>query len=129
MILLNKKSTLLNKIRETLESFDIPVYYGKSLHDENLDWNYFVFRRKGLKKSGTSKKDFNYNYFIHIVMEDFIEDGFEQEVIKAITDNTTLKLVDTEHPYDYLMKNNTDQVVEVLTLEFTKFKKGCAINE
>lgn len=129
MTSLIKEKSILNKIQETLQSLDLPVYYGISTHDENLDWNYFVFRRKGLGKAGTSRHDFKYNYLIYIIMENYIEEGFDTKVINEIEKNTKLKLVDTEHIYDYIVKKNTDQVCEVLTLEFTKFVKGCAINE
>lgn len=129
MTSLTKEKSLLNKIQETLKSLNLLVYYGLSTHDENLDWNYFVFRRKSLGKAGTSRHDFRYSYLIYIIMENYIEEGFDTKVINAIEKNTKLKLADTEHTYDYIVKKNTDQVCEVLTLEFTKFVKGCAINE
>lgn len=122
---MSKLPGILGKIQDTLKEFDYPVYYGRTFCKEKDKWDYFVFNRKGLKKSGNSKIDFNYNYQIHIIMEDYIPEGFEQEVIKKIEKNTKLKLVDQEMPFNYVTKKNTDMVVEMLTLEFTKAFKGC----
>ena len=58
-------------------------------------------------------------------MEDYIPEGFEQEVIKKIEDNVRLKLVDTPMQFNYVTKNSTDMVVEMLTITFTKTVKGC----
>ena len=60
-------------------------------------------------------------------MEEYIPEGFEQEVIKAIQENTGLKLRDQPMQFNYTTKNNTDMVIEMLTLEFAKAFKGCDI--
>ena len=60
-------------------------------------------------------------------MEEYIPEGFEQEVIKVIQENTGLKLRDQPMQFNYTTKNNTDMVIEMLTLEFTKAFKGCDI--
>ena len=61
-------------------------------------------------------------------MEDYIPEGFEQEVIKAIQENTNLKLVDSSMNFNYATKSGTDMVVEMLTIEFTKPVRGCNLN-
>ena len=81
---------------------------------------YFVFNKKEFDRSGKSKLDYNYYYQVHIIMENYIPEGFEQKVIKAIQDNTRLKLTDQSMQFYYITKNNTDMVVEMLTLEFTR---------
>ena len=58
-------------------------------------------------------------------MEDYIEEGFEQQVIKAIQEKTGLKLTSDNMQFNYVTKNGTDLVVEMLTLQFTKPIKGC----
>lgn len=118
---------ILKKIQDTLESFGYPVYYGRSFAKLDDDWNYFVFNRYYIKKSGKSNCDFNYYFQVHIIMEDYIEEGFEQKVIKAIQENTKLKLVDSSMNFNYVTKNNTEMVVEMLTIEFTKSIRGCDI--
>lgn len=121
---MNKLTGILAKIRDTLEEFNLPVYYGRTFCKEKDKWNYFVFNRKELDRSGKSRIDFNYYYQVHIIMEDYIPEGFEQEVIKKITENTRLKLIDQPMKFNYVTKNNTNMVVEMLTLEFTKTLKG-----
>ena len=118
---------ILEKIQDTLETFDYPVYYGRSFCKPTDDWNYFVFNRQYISKSGKNNCDFNYYYQIHIIMEDYIPEGFEMDVIKAIQDNTRLKLVDNPLQFNYVTKNNTDMVVEMLTITFTKPVRGCDI--
>lgn len=124
---MSKLTGILEQIQDTLETFKLPVDYGRTFCKEKDDWNYFVFNRKQLEKSGRSNIDYNYNYLVHIIMEDYIPEGFEQEVIKSIEENTRLKLVNQPHAFNYVTKNNTDTVVEMLTLEFTKTFKGCDI--
>ncbi|WP_307993794.1 hypothetical protein [uncultured Intestinibacter sp.] len=118
----------LGKIEEALASFKLPVWYGKTFCKSDDKWNYFVFNKKQFNRSGKSKIDFNYDYQVHIIMENYIEEGFEQKVIKKIKENTNLKLIDQPMQFNYVKKNNTNLVVEILTLEFTKTFKGCDIN-
>mgnify|MGYP006999055460 FL=1 len=118
----------LEKIEEALASFGLPVWYGKTFCKVDDKWNYFVFNKKQLNRSGKNKIDFNYDYQVHIIMENYIEEGFEQKVIKKIKENTNLKLIDQPMQFNYVQKNNTNLVVEILTLEFTKTFKGCDIN-
>lgn len=124
---MSKVNGILGQIQDTLETFELPVWYGRTFSKEKDKWNYFVFNRKELDRSGKSRIDFNYYYQVHIIMEDYIPEGFEQEVIKKITENTKLKLVDQPMQFNYVTKNNTDTVVEMLTLEFTKTFKGCDV--
>ena len=124
---MSKLDGILESINDALEEFKLPVYYGISFCKPNDEWNYFVFNRDNINKSGKSVTDFNYKYQVHIIQENFIPEGFEMEVIKKITEKTRLKLVDQPHQFNYVRKNNTDMVVEMLTLEFTKTFKGCDI--
>lgn len=124
---MNKLTGILNKIQETLETFNLPVDYGRTFCKEKDVWNYFVFNRKEFSKTGSSRIDLNYYYQVHIIMENYIPEGFEQEVIKKIQESTGLKLRDQPMQFNYTTKNNTDMVIEMLTLEFTKAFKGCDI--
>ena len=122
---MSKLNGILGKIQDTLEEFELPVYYGRTFCKEKDRWNYFVFNRRDFDKSGKSNMDYNYYYQIHIIMENYIPEGYEQEVIKRITENTKLKLINQPNTFNYTTKNNTDMVVEMLTLVFTKTLKGC----
>lgn len=114
---------LLQKIESCLSGFGIPVYYGKSFAKQNDSWNYIVFNRQYIAKSGTNNCDLNYQYQVHIIMENYIDEDFEIQVIKAMQEETRLKLTGTAQ-FNYVTKTNTDIVVEMLTLTFTKTHKG-----
>lgn len=122
---MNKAKGILKQIQDSLEGFGYPVYYGRSFAKPQDSWNYFVFNRYNIEKSGRSNCDFNYYYQVHIIMEDYVPEGFEQEVIKAIEENTRLKLSDVPMAFNYVTKSGTDMVVEMLTLTFTKTFRGC----
>lgn len=124
----NKLTGILKSIQEALESFELPVWYGRTFTKDYEKWDYFVFNRTTINKSGKNKMDFNYNYQVHIIMEDYIPEGFEMAVINAITTKTKLKLADSPMQFNYVKKNNVDMVVEMITIEFTKAFKGCDIN-
>lgn len=120
---------ILDKIQEVLESVagKLPVYYGKTFASENEKQNYIVFNRRNMNKSGRNMCDFNYYYQVHIIHENYIPEGFEQEVIDAMESIPGLKLVDEQHPFQYVLIESTDTVVEMLTLTFTKTVKGCNV--
>ena len=113
---------MLDDIKRALEELGYKAYYGRSLAKPNDDWNYFVFNKSRTSRAGTNRRDYNKYYQIHFICEDF-----EFKVIKQITENTKLKLADTEIVFSYITKNNTDRVVEICTIEFTKAKKGCEL--
>ena len=114
---------LLESIEKCLNTFGLPVYYGRSFAKQNDAWNYIVFNRQSFNKSGTSRIDLNYQYQVHIIMENYIDEDFEINIIKALQEQTKLKLTGTAQ-YNYVTKNNTDIVAEMVTLTFTRTSKG-----
>ena len=118
---------MLNDIKQALEKLGYKAYYGRSLAKPNDDWNYFVFNKSRTSRSGTNRMDYNKYYQVHFICEDYIEEDFEFKIIKQVTKDTKLKLADTEIVFSYTTKNNTDRVVEICTIEFTKAKKGCQL--
>lgn len=115
-----------NKIKDKLKEIDNHMYYG--IVPENVDideWNYFVFGQRKLRKSGTSSTDLNGYWYVTIVREDFIPDDVVFKVIEKMTEISGLRLADGEFEYMYTFKGNTNIVVEILELQFTKMKKGC----
>lgn len=120
---------ILEEIQKALESVsDLPVYYGKTFASENDKQNYIVFNRRNVSKSGKNNCDYNYYYQVHIIHENYIPEGFEYNVIAAMEDIPGVKLTTDTHNYQYVMLNNTDKVVELLTLTFTKTVRGCKLN-
>lgn len=114
---------MLNEIEKTLKELDNNVYYGISTHDEECEWNYIVFNRKKIKPSSKNLLGFTDYYSITIVRENYIPEGFEREVIEKIEKDTMLKIADNEYMYNYLIKPNTNTVVELLTMDFVKAKR------
>lgn len=120
---------ILEEIQKALESVsDLPVYYGKTFASENDKQNYIVFNRRNVSKSGKNNCDYNYYYQVHIIHENYIPEGFEYSVIAAMENIPGVKLTTDTHNYQYVMLNNTDKVVELLTLTFTKTVRGCKLN-
>lgn len=115
-----------NKIRDKLIEIDDKIHYGiVPSNVENEDWNYFVFGQRKLRKSGTSSTDLNGYWYVTIVRENFIPDDVVFEVIEKMSEISGLRLADGDYEYTYTFKGNTDIVVEILELQFTKTKKAC----
>ena len=119
MSLMNK----LEQLNECLVDFGMPVYYGKSFCKPNDKWNYIVFNRQTINKSGSSNNDYSYYYQVHIIQENFIEEGLEVEIINAIKEQCHLKFTG-QAQYNYVTKNDSI-IVEMLTLQFTATVRGC----
>jgi len=117
---------LRNKIQEKLLEIDKKVFYGIVPDNvENEEWNYFVFGQKKLRKSGSSSNDLNGYWYVTIVREDFISDSIIFEVIEKLSEISGLRLADGDFEVTYTFKGDTNIVVEILELQFTKTKKAC----
>lgn len=115
---------MLNEIREVLEGLNIgPVQYGRVTDNPEL-WNYVVFGRDRMSRSGTSKVDYNRYYTVVIVHEDYIPEGMEVEVMKALNDIKGLKVATEDIQYDYMIKNKSGIVVEAAVITLTEPLKG-----
>ena len=120
-----ERGILLYKLRDKLEELDDHVFYGIAGSREDVDdiWNYIVFGRSKMSSS-ESKKSFTDRYEVIIVRENFIPIGFIDEVINKV-EECGLKLANEDAEYKYTRKNNTDLVVEILTIPFIKARKRC----
>ena len=115
-----------NKIKEKLSEIDNKIYYGIVPEDEGVtDWNYFVFGQRKLRKSGNSLNDLNGYWYVTIVRENYIPDDVVFNVIDKMSEISGLRLADGDYEYTYTLKGNTNIVVEILELQFTKMKKAC----
>ncbi len=114
---------MLNEIEKALKELDSNIYYGMSTHDELSNWDYIVFNRKKMKPSSKNLLGFTDYYSITIVRENYIPEGFELKVIEEIEKNTKLKIANNEYMYNYVIKPNTNIVVELLTIDFIMAKK------
>lgn len=119
--------SILDKLSEALEGFG-KTYYGIATPAERDPWNYYVFRRVALKKSGSGGTDFRRHYHVAIVKENYIPEGHEFEVITAIRNAIPrLRLADVDITYSYTTKGATDAVVEVALITFSEPIKGCEV--
>lgn len=111
---------MLDKIYEQLLSFGYPVEYGKCKKDYPV-WNYIVYGRKNVSK--VAQRDFADRYFVTIVLENYIPEGFDKEVIRRMESIPGLKLSKGEHEYDYTTNGKNNNVIEILVLEFVKVNR------
>ena len=115
---------MIHKIKEVLESLEIgPVRYGR-IKTPPADWNYVVFARDRMSKSGSSGNDFNRYYSVAIVHEDYIPEDMEKRVLGAMKKIKGLRLANDNIQYDYMVKSNSDTVVEMAVMTFTEALKG-----
>ena len=127
--MMSKTNGILEQIESALSVFEYPVFYGKTFIGSNERFDYFVFNRQRIEHTGKTQNDFSYYYQVHIIMEDYIPESFEVEVIKAILNNTKLKLANNAMTYQYTTKGGTDIVVELLTITFVLPVRGCMLME
>lgn len=114
---------ILDDIKAALETVDPVVFYGKAgtLEDGDL-WDYIVFSRGKIKTTG-GKTGFAETYRVAIVRENFIPLETIEAVIEAMCGIDGMRVSDSEAFFDYATKPNTNTVVEILPLDFTKPRK------
>lgn len=120
---------LLDDVNKVLKEIDPLVFYGvvpARLVDENGEevetWDYIVFNRSRLKNHA-NKTSYGDVFEVHIVREEYIPEGIDIDIITKLTALPGVKLADDDGTYDYIMKPNTDTVVEMLSLTFTRGRK------
>lgn len=102
--------------------FDEHVYYGKC-SDASIKkngWNSIIFNRGVIRKL---KNGYVYTYEVHICREEYIPEGMAEAIIEAVIKETKLKLPESDMSFRYIKKPENDDVVEILSLEFTKHIK------
>lgn len=115
---------MLTQIRESLETLDYgKVMYGRVTGNPDV-WNYIVFGRDRMKKSGTTGNDFNRYYTVAIVHEDCLPENTEITLIQELTKIPGLKLANEDIQYDYMVKSDNKKVVEMAVITFTEVIKG-----
>lgn len=114
---------ILDEIKNKLEEIDAKVYYGM-VDDEVREtvWDYTVFNRTKLKATG-NKTGFADGYDVHIVRENFIPEGIDLDIIDKMQEIHGVKLASEDGQYNYILKPNTNIVVEMLTLHFVRARK------
>ena len=129
------KKSVLDCIRETLETLAEKdgmaggVHYGMMAKDSVDVWNYFVFNRQKTTKDRVKRRDLQTYYEVHIIHEDYIPEGYVEEVIAALEDTEAvgvkLRMTDQDVQYDYVRKGKTEMVVEIATIVVFRPEKRC----
>jgi hypothetical protein len=106
-----------------LQEIDENVFYGTvSNRMREALWNYIVFNRSKLSVS-QGRTGYSDYYEVHIVREDYIPDGLDEDVIKKVLEIPGMRLASDDGVYTYVRKDNTDNVVEMLSLRFVRARK------
>lgn len=114
---------ILNDITKKLEEIDPIVFYGAvNSSVKETEWNYIVFNRTVMKPSA-NKNGYADGYSVHIIREEFIPDGLAEEVIAKMREIDGMRESGNDAQYQYIVKPNTDDVVEMLSIDFVKVRK------
>lgn len=111
---------ILNEIKEKLLEIDPNVYYGmvdRAIRESK--WDYIVFDRRRIKPS-ENKLSHSCYYSVHIVRENFVPEGLEKEVIDKMCEIPGMRLAGSDLSFEYASKPNTNETVEMLSIEFVK---------
>ena len=115
---------ILNEIKSKLSEIDPNIFYG--MVDDSVKkepaWDYIVFNRKALKPS-PSKTGYIEVYSVHIIREEYIPEGLEIEVINKILEIPGMRMSSDAGDYNYVMKPNTNIVMEMFSVDFIRVKK------
>lgn len=115
---------ILADIEAKLKELDPNVYYG--MVDESRKdtvWDYIVFNRTSINHSAnkTSASD---RFDVHIIRENYIPDGLEDEVVEKLCELPGVRLSSDDTNFDYVQKPNTNIVVEMMSLHFLRARKN-----
>ncbi|MBX9032669.1 hypothetical protein [Gordonibacter massiliensis (ex Traore et al. 2017)] len=114
---------ILDDIQEKLLEIDPNVFYGTAEKlDRKKPWDYIVFSRRAMRPN-SAKTGYADAFEVAIVREEFVPDGLPEKVIEAVTSIKGVRLADVNGVYDYVVKPNTSDTVEVLALEFVRPRK------
>ena len=114
---------ILDDITKKLEQIDPIVFYGAvDSTVKDTMWNYIVFNRTVMKPSA-NKSGFTDGYSVHIVRENFIPEGLAEEVIEKMLEIAGMRESGSDMQYQYIVKPNTDTVIEMLSIDFVKPRK------
>ena len=117
--------TIKSTLQTMADSEEYPmsggVYYGACNAKTLPEWNYFVFNRRRI--AATNNKSYTDYFEVHIVHEDYIAEGYELEVVKALKEALSGFSLAEEITYEYVPKGDTRMVVEICNLTFKKARK------
>lgn len=104
----------LSKIKKRLEELNIKVYYGSAEKDAKGLHEYIVFGRDKIRLNDSKMSTTDY-YDIAVISEEWIAEGFVNEVINALNE-IGLKQTKDDIDFNYAVKN--DVSYEIATIKF-----------
>lgn len=115
---------ILSDIEAKLKEIDPNTYYGM-VDDSRREtvWDYIVFNRTVIKHSA-SRNSSTDCFDVHVIRENYIPDGLEDEVIAKLCELPGVRLSGDDTAFDYVQKPNTDIVVEMMTIPFLRARKS-----
>lgn len=114
---------ILTDIEAKLKEIDPNVDYGLvDTRRRETVWDYTVFNRTTIKPSANRTAATDY-FDVHIVRENYIPDGMDEEVIAKLCSLPGVRIAG-DGQFAYMQKPNTNTVVEMLTLPFMRARKS-----
>lgn len=115
---------MLKAIEKKLKSEELPVFYGLVPETEEIEvWNYIVFNRGNMEKAGNV--NFKQYYEVHMIYEEYVPEKAVMDMIIKIEKIPGMRVADAPITHQYVLKGNTDMVVEMATITFVRTVKGC----
>ena len=115
---------ILIDIEAKLKEIDQNVFYG--MVDRRVAetvWDYIVFNRTNIKHSTNRTATSDY-FDVHIIRENYIPDGLEDQVIDRLCALPGVRFAGENVEFNYVQKPNTNIVVEMMTIPFVRARKG-----
>ena len=114
---------ILDDIQEKLLEKDPNVFYGTAEKlDRKKPWDYIVFSRRVMRPNST-KSGYTDMFEVAIVREEYVPEGLPEKIIEALTSIKGVRMSERDGLYDYAVKPNTSDTVEMLVLEFVRPRK------
>lgn len=112
----------LDSVKRALEALDPRVYYGLARDAEEEVWDYTVFFRLPTR-ANPHKNVLTDHLRVAIVREDFVPEEAVLACCRELVKLPGVQLGDDEISYDYVRKPDTDAVVEVAVIPFSRTRK------
>lgn len=115
---------MLKQIEDKLFEVLPIVYYGAARDDEEeiTLWNYIVFWR-GRTTRNQNSTGFTDYYTVAIVHENWVPDELIEAAIEKVESIPGVRLASSDIEFNYTKKGNTNAVIEIATMTFSKSRK------
>jgi len=122
-------SSILETIEQTLSAlaedmkypFTGGVYYGICTAQHLDEWNFFVFER--VEEEVTNDKSVTSYYEVRVVHEDYVDEDYTFEVVKALKEAVPGLSTSGRIKYESRLKGDTNVRVEMAVIPLKKARK------